>query len=120
MEKIIMVQTRAISKRLYEKPVIGYVNGKLDDGTLVSVEIISKQGETECYNYNGNILISANNFKVNTIKPLNKQIKQQRYSSANIVSYVSIPTPNFIGITQNKVVSFGDNIGPIQYFDINI
>ena len=30
-----MVQTRAISKRLYEKPVIGYVNGKLDDGTKI-------------------------------------------------------------------------------------
>jgi len=112
-----MVQTRALTKQLYEKPVVGFINGELDDGTDVIVEIITKQGETECYNYNGYVLISANNFRVNTIKPLYSHIKQKRFSSANIVSYVSIPKPNLMGIKKKLSVSYGDNIGPIIYFD---
>ena len=114
-----MVLTRAGTKQLYDKPIVGYSHGILDDGTTVSVEIITKQGETECYNYNGNILIIANNFTVNTIKPLNKQIKQKRYSSANIESYISIPSHNLLNsLKKNVLVSFGNNNGPIIYFDM--
>jgi len=113
-----MVQTRSEIKRLFNKPIVGYINGKLSDGTTVSVEIISKQGETECYNYNGKILVIANNFKVNTIKPSNTQIKQRRYSSAIIDSYHSIPSPSLLNaFKKNVFVSFGDNTGPIIYFN---
>jgi hypothetical protein len=113
-----MVQTRAFTKQLYNNPVVGYSQGILDDGTPVSVEIISKQAETECYNYNGNILVCANNFKVNTIKPLYSQLKQIRFSSAKIFSYHSIPSPNLLNCSKKIVsVSFGDNTGPIIYFD---
>jgi hypothetical protein len=114
-----MVQTRAFIKKLYDTPIVGYSHGTLDDGTEVSVEIITKQGETECYNYNGNILISANNFKVNTIKPLYSQLKQKRFSNAKIISYRSIPNPNLLNCSKKIVsVSFGDNTGPIIYFDM--
>ncbi len=115
-----MVQTRAFTKQLYNTPVVGFARGILDDGTPVSVEIISKQGETESYNYNGNILVCANNFKVNTIKPLYSQLKQKRFSSANVFSYHSIPSPNMLHCSQKIVsVSFGENTGSIIYFDNN-
>ena len=113
-----MVQTRAVTKKLYDTPIVGYSNGTLDDGTDVLVEIITKQGETECYNYNGNTLVCANKFKVNTIKPLHSQIKQKRFSNAKIISYISIPSPNLRNcLTKILSVSFGDNNGTIIYFD---
>jgi hypothetical protein len=113
-----MVQTRSETKRIFDKSVIGYTYGFLDDGTSVSVEIISKQGDTECYNYNGNILVSAVNFNVNAIKGITNGSKMKRFSSAKITSYVNIPAPNMLnGTMMNLLVSYGENYGSIIYFD---
>lgn len=114
-----MVVTRAQAKQLYNKPIIGYANGKLDDGTDVSVEIISKNGETTLYEYNGGKFYRAQSFQIGQIKAIANRNKMMRYSHATIqITDSDIPSifKTFIG---KRVVYFGQNEGPIMYYDRN-
>lgn len=112
-----MVVTRAQAKRLYNEPIIGYSYGKLDDGTDVLVEIISKNGETTSYDYNGGKFYRAQSFKIGQIKAVANRNKMMRFSHATIqITDSDIPSifKTFIG---KRIVYFGENKGPIMYYD---
>jgi hypothetical protein len=107
-----MVHTRSQAKLLYNQPVVGYSYGKLDDGTEVLVEIITKRGETLIYQYNSGIYYQCKNFRVGSIKPIKYGSKAMRFSSATI----EIVNQDIPATSKHRVV-FGENDGPIFYFD---
>ena len=111
-----MVQTRAQAKLLYNQPIVGYSYGRLDDGTEVLVEIITKRGETLIYQYNSGIYYQCKNFRVGSIRPIKYGSKSIRFSSATI-EIVEQDIPATIKRFANKhLVVFGENDGPIFYF----